>query len=54
LWDKAQISQGTLWGLMMWRKFEETKANQDCFNMHSYMEYLDFTKDPKIYRTEMT
>jgi hypothetical protein len=52
LWTKTQISQDTPWGLKMWRKFEETKAYQDCYNMHSYMESLDFMKDPKNYGTE--
>jgi hypothetical protein len=36
----------------MWRNFEESKANKDCYNMHSYMEYFDFLKYPKIFRTE--
>jgi hypothetical protein len=37
---------------MMWRNIEETKANQDCYNLHSYVEYLGVMKDPKIFGTE--
>jgi hypothetical protein len=47
-----KVSQGTQWGLMMWRNIEETKANQDCYNLHSYVEYLGVMKDPKIFGTE--
>ena len=40
-WAQKQVSQGTSWGMSMWMKFEETKANTDCYNKNSYMEYLD-------------
>ena len=52
LWAETQVSQGTQWGMMMWRDFEVTKANQDCYNNNSYMEYLKFMKDPKVFGTE--
>jgi hypothetical protein len=52
LWAKTQVSQGTQWGMMMWRNFEVTKANQDCYNLNSYVEYLEFMKDPKVFGTE--
>jgi hypothetical protein len=52
LWAKTQVSQGTQWGMMMWRNFEVTKANRDCYNKNSYMEYLKFMKDPKVFGTE--
>jgi hypothetical protein len=40
------------WGMSMWRKFEETIANIDCYNKNSYMEYLEFMKTPTIFGTE--
>jgi hypothetical protein len=52
LWAETQVSQGTQWGMMMWRNFEVTKANQDCYNKNSYVEYLEFMKDPKVFGTE--
>ena len=36
----------------MWMKFDETKANKDCYNKNSYMEYLEFTKTPTVFGTE--
>jgi hypothetical protein len=52
LWAETQLSQGTQWGMMMWRDFEVTKANRDCYNKNSYMEYLKFMKDPKVFGME--
>jgi hypothetical protein len=40
------------WGMSMWRKFEETKANIDWYNKNSYMEYLEVMKTPTIFGTE--
>jgi len=31
-WAQKQVSQGTSWGMSMWMKFDETKANIDCYN----------------------
>jgi len=36
----------------MWRIFEETKANIDCYKKNSYMEYLEFVKTPTFFGTE--
>jgi hypothetical protein len=52
LWAETQVSQGTQWGMMMWRDFEVTKANRDCYNKNSYIEYLKFMKDPKVFGME--
>jgi hypothetical protein len=51
-WAQTQILQGTSWGMSMWRQFEETKINIDCYNMNSYMEYLEFMKTPMIFGKE--
>ena len=51
-WAQNQISQGTSWGISMWRNFENTKANKDCYNMHSYMQYLEHMKNLKVFGTE--
>ncbi len=36
----------------MWIKLDKTKANIDCYNKNSYMEYLEFMKSPTVYGTE--
>jgi len=36
----------------MWMKFDKTKANIDCYNKNSYMEYLEFMKTPTVFGTE--
>jgi len=51
-WAQKQISQGTSWGMSMWMKFDKTKADIDCYNKNSYMEYLDFMKTPTVFGTE--
>jgi hypothetical protein len=51
-WAQKQVSQGTSWGMSMWRRFDESKANIDCYNKNSYMEYLEFMKSPTVYGTE--
>jgi len=51
-WAQKQFSQGTSWGMSMWMKFDETKANIDCYNKNSYMEYLEFMKTPTVFGTE--
>jgi len=51
-WAQKQVSQGMSWGMSMWRRFDETKANIDCYNKNSYMEYLEFMKSPTVYGTE--
>jgi len=51
-WAQKQVSQGTSWGMSMWMKFDETKANIDCCNKNSYMEYLEFMKTPTVFGTE--
>ena len=33
-------------------KFDETKANIDCYSKNSYMEYLAFMKTPTVLGTE--
>jgi hypothetical protein len=33
-------------------KFDETKANIDCYNKNSYMEYLKFMKTFTVLGTE--
>jgi hypothetical protein len=38
--------------MSMWRQFEETKINIDCYNKNSYMEYLEFMKTPTIFGIE--
>jgi hypothetical protein len=38
--------------MSMWRRFDKTKANIDCYNKNSYMEYLEFMKSPTVYGTE--
>jgi hypothetical protein len=38
--------------MSMWRKFEETKANIDCYNKNNYMEYSEFMKTPTIFGAE--
>jgi len=40
-WAQKQVSQGTSWGMSMWRRFDETKANIDCYDKNFYMEYLE-------------
>jgi hypothetical protein len=51
-WAQKQVSQGTSWGMSMWMKFDETKANIDCYNKNSYMEYLKFMKTPTVFGTK--
>jgi hypothetical protein len=51
-WAQKQILRGTSWGMSMWRQFEETKINIDCYNKNSYMEYLEFMKTPTIFGIE--
>jgi len=51
-WAQKQVSQGMSWGMSMWRRFDETKANIDCYNKNSYMEYLEFMKSPTVDGTE--
>jgi hypothetical protein len=51
-WAQKQVSQGTSWGMSMWMKFDEIKANIDCYNRNSYMEYLEFMKTPTVFGTE--
>ena len=51
-WAQKQVSQGTSWGMSMWRKFDKTKVNIDCYNKNSYMEYLEFMKTPTAFGTE--
>jgi hypothetical protein len=38
--------------MSMWMKFDETKANIDCHNKKSYMEYLEFMKTPAVFGPE--
>jgi hypothetical protein len=38
--------------MSMWMKFDETKANIDCYNKNSYMEYLKFMKTFTVLGTE--
>jgi len=52
IWAQKQVSQGTSWGMSMWMKFDETKANIDCYNKKSYMEYLEFMKTPTVFGTK--
>jgi hypothetical protein len=52
IWAQKQVSQGTSWGMSMWMKFGETKANIDCYNKKSYMEYLEFMKTPTVFGTK--
>jgi hypothetical protein len=33
-------------------KFDETKANIDCYNKNSFMEYLEFMKTSTVLGTE--
>ncbi len=40
-WTQLQVSQGTEWGINMWLKFDMTKANQDSYGKHSYLQYLE-------------
>jgi hypothetical protein len=51
-WAQKQVSQGMSWGISMWMKFDKTKANIDCYNKNSYMEYLAFIKTPTVFGTE--
>jgi hypothetical protein len=51
-WAQKQVSQGTSWGMSMWRRFDETKENIDCYIKNSYMEYLEFMKSPTVFGTE--
>jgi len=53
-WAQKQVSQGTSWGMSMWIKLDKTKANIDCYNQNSYMEYLDFMKTAKVLVLNMT
>jgi hypothetical protein len=36
----------------MWLKFDNTKANQDFYEKHSYLHYLEYMMDPKVYGTK--
>jgi hypothetical protein len=51
-WAQLQVSQGTEWGIFMWLKFDDTRANQDSYGKHSYLHYLEYMMDPKVYGTE--
>jgi hypothetical protein len=51
-WAQKQVSQGTSWGMSLWMKFDETKANIDCYNKNSSMDYLEFMKTPTVFGTE--
>jgi hypothetical protein len=49
---KNKFHRVRLGGMSMWIKFEETKANIDCCNKNSCMEYLEFMKTPTVFGTE--
>jgi hypothetical protein len=51
-WDQQQVSQGTEWGMYMWLKFDDTRANQDSYGELSYLHYLEYMMDPKVYGTD--
>jgi hypothetical protein len=51
-WAQIQVSKGTEWGKQMYKRFDETKGNPDTYGKNSYLDYLTFLTDPKIYGTE--
>jgi len=36
----------------MYRHFEDSKVDVDCYGKQNYIQYLVFMKDPKVFGTE--
>jgi hypothetical protein len=51
-WARLQVTQGTGWGEKMWKRIDERKGSSDNYRKMSYLEYLDFLVEPKIYGIE--
>jgi hypothetical protein len=51
-WARLQVTEGTSWGLQIWTRFDDRNGNNDNYGKISFLDYLAFMEDPKIYGTE--
>ena len=51
-WAQHQVLQMSQWGLNMCEQFEATKDNPDAYMKDSFMDYLEYLKNPTVYGTE--
>jgi len=51
-WAQKEVEKGSPWGIEMYRRFEDSKVDVDCYGKQNYIQYLVFMKDPKVFGTE--
>jgi hypothetical protein len=42
-WAQKEVEKGSPWGIEMYRRFEDSKVDVDCYGKQNYIQYLVFT-----------